>query len=133
MVKTETATIPTTTEEKPAKQAKTALPDNAPPCPTMPYVELGMVVVWHMGAVRGQAPHAAIVTSISHGNLSLLVLNPLGGYQFKDGVKHIGDPRITEADMEEDLGAWEHTSLNQMLLDLVGKKWEYSHSLNRWV
>lgn len=128
---TATATAPTTTGEDSKKRTKDVpVEDTRPPKPTMPYVELGQVVRWYMDGKRSCEPHAAIVTTIGHNSLGVLALNPQGGYMLREGVKHVDDEAMKEADREE--GAWEHTRLNRALLDLTGLDWEYRPATNNW-
>lgn len=76
-------------------------------------VELGDIVLWMEQGLPSDRPRAAIVTDVgSAGILGMSVLGKGGEsglrfYAYRDGIRHIDDPKLTKYDREE-LGAWDY-------------------------
>lgn len=120
------ATATAEPEVKPVAAKKPEAPE-APPKPAMPFVEKGMVVLWHRDGERAPDPWPAIVRSVYPlTGMVDLALSP-GGYA--DGVKHVDAKHRVDDDAAE--GAWEHCPWMQMVIlqneldwQLVNNVWQ---------
>jgi len=72
---------------------------------------VGWCVWFYPHALENETPHAAIVVSEGYGNaLKLAVFNPVGRVIVRDGVRHIGDPKLSDLSEEARVrtGAWSY-------------------------
>ncbi len=99
----------------PPKTTKTETPDE-PPIFQMPEILVGDFVLWMVG--RNDQEAAAIVNAVGLRSVELTVFFPHGiGYGIRDSVRHIDDPDVNPADLEES-GLWQYGPMRKMLLAL---------------
>jgi hypothetical protein len=85
----------------------------------MPFVELNMSVLWYPDGDSRQQPHPAFVTAVGHDSVCVNIMAH-NSYNFliRDGVRHVSDPRIKDAERRES-GAWDYTPFVKRLLALL--------------
>lgn len=91
-----------------------------------PPVEIGQNVWWYpqMTPNEGNPPTAAIVVGVGIETINVQVIGEFQNRLYRDGVRHIGDPRIRNQ-LDSDRGTWEHTPEHKRILaleELIAKK-----------
>lgn len=88
----------------------------------MPPVKKGQMVLWYPAGIRKEDAAAAVVTNVGHDTVCLaLVVKDCPTLQPRDGVRHMTDPALTKADVQEN-GGWDYTDEtreNQLLQRVV--------------
>jgi hypothetical protein len=85
----------------------------------MPEVGLGEIVLWYPGGDKNAGPHPGIVTRIAFRTICLNLISPaFMNFAIKDGVRHMDDPEIKEAERHE-MGGWDFTPLAKELRRLI--------------
>jgi len=85
----------------------------------MPYVEIGMPVIWYHEGNK-DAPHAAICTGVGHFGIDANVFQPdTVNTRPVSGVCHVSDPRLLRTAIT-DSGTWEHAAWMKKVLEIIG-------------
>jgi hypothetical protein len=85
----------------------------------MPFVEIGMSVLWYPDGDTGHQPHPAFITAVGQDSVCVNIMAP-NNYNFmiRDGARHVSDSRIKEAERKE-AGAWDYTPFTRRMLNLL--------------
>ena len=85
----------------------------------MPYVEVGMPVIWYHEGNR-DSPHAAICTAIGQFGIDCNVFAPdTNNTKALAGVCHVSDPRLIRTAVT-DSGTWDYPAWMRKLLEIIG-------------
>lgn len=82
----------------------------------MPKPELGQTVTYRaLGRADDPRPTVGTVCSVRHGTVALA----LPGGAYRDGVKHVDDPRLTMNPEQREAGCWEFTERDRRIDGLL--------------
>lgn len=90
---------------------------------SMPKVDIGDLVVWHIEGEPNCSAQAAIVTAIHPQHLDLTVFVPSGSPILKTSVRHIKDPFLVESKnprAKRENGGWDYSPQTKRLMFLEG-------------